>query len=187
MVAATWGAPNQVGVWTFVILWVMRLSSKLNVFLGVPNLTEEFLPDHLAYMKGFFRKRPMNGLFPVSVTASTVPAALLAQAAASAPTPFEAASYTLLAALLALAIVEHWFLVLPISVVPLWRWGLGSRAHAEPAELAPQPEAAGEVTPVVAEADAENTDPVNQFSEWFEACRLRLRSHNERVRAEFSR
>jgi hypothetical protein len=184
MVAATWGAPNQVGVWTFVILWVMRLSSKLNVFLGVPNLTEEFLPDHLAYMKGFFRKRPMNGLFPVSVTASTVPAALLAQAAASAPTPFEAASYTLLAALLALAIVEHWFLVLPISVVPLWRWGLGSRAHAEPAELA---EAANDMTPAVVETDPAGEDRESQFSEWFEACRLRLRSHNERVRAEFSR
>ena len=27
-----------------MVLWVMRVSAKLNVFLGVPNLTEEFLP-----------------------------------------------------------------------------------------------------------------------------------------------
>ena len=40
MVALTWGGANQVGTWTFLVLWVMRLSAKLNVFLGVPNLTE---------------------------------------------------------------------------------------------------------------------------------------------------
>ena len=42
---ATWGAPNHVGLWTFMILWGMRLSAKLNVFLGVLNLGEPFLPE----------------------------------------------------------------------------------------------------------------------------------------------
>ena len=44
IVALTWGAPNQFGTLTFIILWLARLSAKLNVYLGVPNLTEEFLP-----------------------------------------------------------------------------------------------------------------------------------------------
>ncbi|NVO16855.1 MAG: DUF3623 domain-containing protein [Rhodoplanes sp.] len=127
--AVTWGEPNQVGTWTFVILWLMRLSTKLNIFLGVPNLAEEFLPDHLAYMKGFFRKRPMNWLFPWTVTAATaVVTVLVYQASALAATdPHQAAGLTFVATLMALAILEHWFLVLPMSVVPLWRWGLKSR------------------------------------------------------------
>ena len=47
VVWASWGAPNQVGMWTFLALWGMRLSAKLNVFLGVLNLGEAFLPAHL--------------------------------------------------------------------------------------------------------------------------------------------
>ena len=54
------GSPNEVGLWTFVILWVMRISAKLNVYLGVPNLTEEFLPAHLTYLKTYFCRRSMN-------------------------------------------------------------------------------------------------------------------------------
>ncbi|EJW12781.1 hypothetical protein A33M_1570 [Rhodovulum sp. PH10] len=127
--AMTWGEPNQIGTWTFLILWAMRLSTKLNIFLGVPNLTEEFLPEHLAYMKGFFRKRPMNWLFPWTVTASTVVATALVMEASrlSATDPHQAAGLTFVATLMGLAILEHWFLVLPMSVVPLWRWGLKSR------------------------------------------------------------
>ncbi len=71
------GSPNEVGLWTFVILWVMRISAKLNVYLGAPNLTEEFLPPHLTYLKTYFCRRSMNLLFPVSVTLSTIATWLL--------------------------------------------------------------------------------------------------------------
>ncbi len=67
LIAVTWGEPNQVGTLTFVVLWVMRTSAKLNLFLGVRNLSEEFLPPHLAYLQSFFRRRAMNPLLPVSV------------------------------------------------------------------------------------------------------------------------
>lgn len=36
--------------------------------------------------------------------------------------------YALLATLLALAIIEHWFFVLPIPAASLWRWSLQKRA-----------------------------------------------------------
>ena len=36
--------PNQVATWTFALLWVMRLSAKFNLFLGVRNRGEEFGP-----------------------------------------------------------------------------------------------------------------------------------------------
>ena len=50
VLAITWDAPNQVGLWTFTILWVMRQSAKLNLFLGVRNLNDEFLPEHLRHL-----------------------------------------------------------------------------------------------------------------------------------------
>jgi putative photosynthetic complex assembly protein 2 len=81
IIAITWKAPNQVGTGTFVLLWVMRVSAKLNLFLGVRNLSEEFLPPHLAYMASFFRRRRMNALLPWSVLAGAAAVVLLARAA----------------------------------------------------------------------------------------------------------
>jgi putative photosynthetic complex assembly protein 2 len=128
---------NDTAFWTFAILWAMRSSAKLNVFLGVRNLAEEFLPAHLKYLESFFARRPMNLLFPVSVTAGTVAAVLLfAQGFAPGASPFVATSTALLGTLLALAVLEHWFLVLPLPATLLWRWSLSARldraAAAEP-------------------------------------------------------
>lgn len=128
ILAITWGRPNQVGLWTFLVLWVMRLSTKLNLFLGVRNLSEGLLPDHLRYMASFFARRPMNLLFPVSVTLSTIACVLVLQAAGAAePDGHLAAGLSLLGVLLALAVLEHWFLVLPIPFEKLWDWALRSR------------------------------------------------------------
>jgi hypothetical protein len=61
-------------------------------------------------------------LFPFSVTISTIVAVLLAQQALNATDPFRAAGYTLVATMMVLAILEHWFLVLPISAARVWNW-----------------------------------------------------------------
>jgi putative photosynthetic complex assembly protein 2 len=128
MVALTWGGANQVGTWIFLLLWAMRLSAKLNIYLGVPNLTEQFLPEHLGYLKSFMRKRPMNPLFPVSVTIGTIVATRLVDRAwAAGEGSFDATAFTFVAVLLALAILEHWFLVLPLPDAALWNWALRSR------------------------------------------------------------
>jgi putative photosynthetic complex assembly protein 2 len=125
VLALTWGAPNQVGSATFAVLWLMRTSAKLNLFLGVRNLSEEFLPPHLAYLQSFFRRRTMNLLFPVSVTASTALLALIvAHALAPATAAADAVGAVLVATLLALAVLEHWMLVLPLDTTALWRWAL---------------------------------------------------------------
>jgi putative photosynthetic complex assembly protein 2 len=132
--ALTWGAPNQVGAWTFFVLWGLRLSAKLNLFLGVRNLNKEWIPDHLGFVKGFLNRRPMNLLFPVSITLSTVIAVYLVQAAlAEDATDFEVAGYALIGTLLVLAILEHWFLVLPLPAEALWSWGLRSRDQGKSA------------------------------------------------------
>jgi putative photosynthetic complex assembly protein 2 len=126
--ALVWPGSNHIGLWTYVVLWWMHQSAKLNVFLGVRNLNEEFLPDHMAFLKSFLTKKPMNLLFPVSVTVSTVVAFQLFQKALSpSSSPFELAGYLFLGALMTLAILEHWFLVLPLPSAVLWNWSLKSR------------------------------------------------------------
>ena len=129
----TWGGANQVGTWTFMVLWSMRQSAKLNVFFGVRNLNEEFLPEHLDYLKSFLTRKPMNLFFPISVTVSTAIAVWLIQLAiAPGATAFDKAGQTFVATLLVLAILEHWFLVLPLPAGALWSWGLRSREAVQP-------------------------------------------------------
>lgn len=125
------GAPNQAGLWAYLILWGMQLSAKLNVFLGVRNLSEEFLPIHMQHLKSFLRQRNMNLLFPFSVTASTLLTIWMVQLMLAAdPDSFTATSYTLLVSLLVLAVLEHWFLVLPFSTTKLWQVWLRLRDNA---------------------------------------------------------
>lgn len=120
-----WDAANQVGLWAFLLLWIMRLSAKLNIFLGVPNMNEEFLPAHLGFLRSYFRKRAMNALFPISVTLGTLAFLwLLRRGVAFEASGFEAAACLMLAAMLALAVLEHWFLVLPVPDAALWRWAM---------------------------------------------------------------
>jgi putative photosynthetic complex assembly protein 2 len=122
LLGLTWGQPNQVALWTYLILWVMHSSAKLNLFLGVPNLGAEMLPSHLAFLTSFMRRRPMNDLFPVSVTVGTVGSAFLLVAACAGETSvFDRVAYAMLGSLLALAVVEHWFLVVPLDGNALWR------------------------------------------------------------------
>lgn len=125
----TWGQENRIALWTYALLTLMNASARLNLFLGVRNLHAEFLPAHLGYLACYLSRRPMNPLFPVSVTLGTAITALLVQGAL-AP---EAAAGTvtglaLLATLSALATLEHWFLMLPLPSAALWNWSLPGRA-----------------------------------------------------------
>jgi putative photosynthetic complex assembly protein 2 len=128
IVVMTWGAPNQVGTWTFLVLWSMRTSAKLNLFLGVRNLSEEFLPPHLSYMESFFRRRPMNPLFPFCVAGGAVVLGwMVLVAQRPETTAADVLGLTLAGTMLALAILEHAMLVLPVSTSALWRWAMGQR------------------------------------------------------------
>lgn len=127
----TWESPNRTALYTFVILWIMRWSTKLNIFLGVRNLHEEYWPNHLAYLKSYTRERSMNALFPMSVGISAAgTAALLLAAGGADAAPAQTTSAMLLAGILALAMVEHLFLMLRIPDDALWRAGTRSRRQA---------------------------------------------------------
>ena len=123
--AVTWGQPNQAAPLTFLLLFGLRLSAKFNLFFGVPNLSDEVFPAHLAYLKSYFRKRRMNALFPVSIVVSSAVAAWAWQIAEAAPVGSgAAASATLLAGLTVLGVVEHLFLVLPLRDAKMFSWAL---------------------------------------------------------------
>ncbi|WBH15581.1 putative photosynthetic complex assembly protein PuhE [Sphingomonas radiodurans] len=121
--AITWGQPNQTAPLTFLLLFVLRLSAKFNLYLGVPNLSDEVFPEHLAYLKSYFRTRAMNALFPFSIVGSSALAVWAWTAAEAAPAGSgAAASGTLLAGLAVLGVVEHLFLVLPMRDAKMFRW-----------------------------------------------------------------
>jgi len=131
----SWGAANQVGLWTFLVLALMHESARLNVFFGVRNLSAEFVPEHMAYLKSFLKQRSMNLFFPVSITVSTaVLVWLIGAIPAWTVDPHQAIGLTLVSTMLALAVLEHWFLVLPIPAERLWQWSLRSRGLRQAAE-----------------------------------------------------
>jgi putative photosynthetic complex assembly protein 2 len=126
--AITWNAANQVGLWTFAVLWSMRTSAKLNLFFGVRNLSEEFLPAHLSYMGSYFRRRPMNAFLPVVIVVSTVVLLYVGSLAINVDTPVaDKVGLMLVGSMLAMAILEHFLLVLPLSSTALWRWAMRNR------------------------------------------------------------
>lgn len=135
---ATWGAPNHVGLWTFMVLWGMRLSAKLNVFLGVLNLGEAFLPAHLTYLLSFMSRRRMNWLMPVSLAGGAALAVLLGQrAAAPGLSAFDRTGLVFLITMLALAVLEHAMLVTPLPFTALWSWWLARTSRPARPEVKP--------------------------------------------------
>ncbi|MEN1729350.1 MAG: DUF3623 family protein, partial [Pseudomonadota bacterium] len=116
---------NLIGLWTVLLLWGMHISAKLNVFFGVRNLNLDFIPARLDYLTSFFKQRPMNPFFPISVTMGTLlTLSLIALTLRSEPESGIQLGYLLIATLSALAVLEHWLMVLPINFDRLWRWSL---------------------------------------------------------------
>ena len=127
MVVASLGAENQFGTLTFALLLAARISAKLNLYLGVRKINLEFIPEHLDHLPSHFRIARMNWLFPLSVTGLSVAMAFWLQRLWTAEGPADAVGFALLGALSALALLEHWFMVLPLPDEKLWRWMLPDR------------------------------------------------------------
>lgn len=145
VLACVGNGENRVGIWTFMALWGMRQSAKLNIFLGVRNIGDNFLPPHLRYMASYFKRAPMNPLFPVSVTLATGAAVLVWWHLAANPvSAFDTAGLALVGTMLALGALEHWLLVLPLPSEALWRWSMKShRKTSDPAATPAAPAGPG--------------------------------------------
>ena len=121
------GADNAVGFQLFGMLFLLRLSSKLNLFFGAPHFADGFLPTRLAYLHSYYSGKPAGLFFVLTAGAIAVGSGLLLWGAVAAATPFEAAALALLGALAALGALEHAFLALPVPDSALWRWLLPAR------------------------------------------------------------
>jgi putative photosynthetic complex assembly protein 2 len=117
-------AANPFAFWSYAVLFFARISAKLNLFLGVPRIHTEFLPRPLAHLPSHFRRSTVNGFFPVSVSILTLAAFCWAERLWQAEGAGRETGFTLLLALTLLALLEHWFMVLPVPDQKLWRWML---------------------------------------------------------------
>jgi putative photosynthetic complex assembly protein 2 len=127
------GHPNTIGALTFLSLLAFRLSSKLNLFFGVPNFSEEFFPDHLRYLTSYIRKAPMTPFMPICIALGAAVVWAEARAAFNPyATPFVVTGFSLLFALGALALIEHGFMILPLPDAALWRWAMREPDKAAP-------------------------------------------------------
>jgi putative photosynthetic complex assembly protein 2 len=141
------GVDNAVAVWTFMVLFFARISAKLNLFFGVPRIHTEFLPRPLAHMASHFRHAPMNWVFPISVTALSFAAACWMERAHAATTDAAFVGFVFLAALTVLALLEHWFMVLPLPDQKLWRWMLPDAVPSVFANPSTKPVVTGPIRP----------------------------------------
>jgi putative photosynthetic complex assembly protein 2 len=119
---------NATGAYTFALLLIFRLSSKLNIYWGVPNMSDELLPKHLEYLKSYFGPKRLSPVLPLSIAAIGALALYFASGAVSAATSAEVAHNALLCCLCLLAALEHIFLAIPFRDSTLWQWALDGRA-----------------------------------------------------------
>jgi putative photosynthetic complex assembly protein 2 len=124
----TLGGENWLGLATYLTLWLTHLSARLNVFLGVRNVSSDFVPEHLTMLHSFLRRRPMNLLFPLSITALTVLSVLFLFETMET-TGFEQITWAMLSTLMVLAVLEHWLLVVPLPVGRMWKWSLSNQTQ----------------------------------------------------------
>lgn len=116
------GADNRVGLWTFGVLFLARISAKLNLFLGVPRFHAEFLPPALSHLPSYFKRARINALLPVSVVLLAYGVLAWWERTLAAPDQADAVRCALMVALTALALLEHLLMVLPVPDDKLWRW-----------------------------------------------------------------
>lgn len=122
LVFMLWDAPNRFGLATFGLIMMMHQSARLNVFLGVRNVIEEWAPPHLPFLVSFLNNsRSINLFWPISQGAACASLAVLVSFAAMAePGSFEQAGFTLVSAILTLGILEHVFMIVPLPLARLW-------------------------------------------------------------------
>lgn len=124
VVLLTWGGENLYGLGAFAILWLMRITAKLNLFLGVPHFSADVLPMRLAYLASYFRRRQVRAFFLTTLVLSSAVAAYLIwlTVVSSDLTPADMIAMIMLISLLLLAILEHLFMAVPFADIALWRW-----------------------------------------------------------------
>ncbi|MBO3761744.1 putative photosynthetic complex assembly protein PuhE [Ciceribacter sp. L1K22] len=130
-------APNQFGLASFGLLWGMRISAKLVIFLGAPHAVSDLMPKGIVHLKSYFKTDRLTPLFPLFLAVAGSLFVMLVVGASRATQGHSIVGHTLLATFMALAIVEHLVLVLPVSDTALWRWAMARQDRAKLAVCTP--------------------------------------------------
>ena len=119
-------ALNCFGLLTFSVLYFARLSAKMNIFFGVPYINFEFFPSPLRHIATYFRVRKVTAIFPISITLITCVAFFFLEHLFTSTSNGVSTQvgYSLVLSLTILALIEHWFMVLPLPDSKLWAWML---------------------------------------------------------------
>lgn len=128
------GAADGLAWKLFLVLWTAHQSARLNVLLGVRNCDPRLLPEAVSHLAGFFRRRRMNPLYPVTLLGFIGTAAVQVDAAVAAAGTAAGAGEALLAAALAVAVLEHAVLMLPVPLDRLWEWAVRTEEGGPAAE-----------------------------------------------------
>ena len=114
ILALVWGAPTF-ALWTYGVLVLMNLSARLDLFLGVRNLTPSSArPSRLP------RLLPVQQADEPAVPGLGQPGhdghRMIGRAALVGDPWPRPVGFTMLATLMGLATLEHWFLMLPLPL-----------------------------------------------------------------------
>ncbi|MEY4675670.1 MAG: hypothetical protein RLZZ470_177 [Pseudomonadota bacterium] len=117
------GQPNHIALCTYALLWCMRLSAKLNLFFGVPQVGEQYLPAHLRYIGSYFKTGPISPFFYLTMLLSVGIWSWMVWSLHSGEVMINT-GWVLLSSLLGLAIVEHVLMVFALPLQRLWGWAM---------------------------------------------------------------
>ncbi len=106
------------------VLWIMRCSTKLNLFFGVRHFNENWLPKSLNYVASFIVVGKNSALIVPTTFMAALLAAALFFAGLNAASPTAELTLYLLAWVSTLAVLEHFFLMYPLGEHALWRWAM---------------------------------------------------------------
>ena len=128
---------NMMGFYTFALLWLMRLSAKLTIFSGAPTLSIDMMPHRLAHMKTYFRVDRIGPVFWASIITNSVLLAAAVWCLLNEKVSAEAhTGLVMLTTLVALAVLEHLFMVLPLRDSALWGWAMSNNDDTKAATTA---------------------------------------------------
>ncbi|GAB4515633.1 MAG: putative photosynthetic complex assembly protein PuhE [Roseibium sp.] len=139
---------NLFGLATFGLLWGMRISAKVLIFLGARHAVSGLMPPAILHLKSYFNTGRTTPFFPLLLAVAIGLFAVLVAGALRAHQDYSVVGHILLASFMALAIIEHLILVLPVSDTALWRWAVPGAAPAGTSKTQP-----GKLAPVGAGAD----------------------------------
>ena len=116
-------AENTTGLYAFVILWLMRWSAKLHLFLGVSRFDPTLLPERMQYLKSYMGAARTNSYFSYSLALGAAAfLTCLGMAVSAEASDADRVRGLLLASLVALGMLEHGFMVVSFPDSKLWTW-----------------------------------------------------------------